>query len=204
MCKICKMQTEPLMLRGLKYHYCSNCGFLAKDDRLIVSLDKEYERYKLHHNDLDLGYQNYQNQFLEAIKPFLRGKIFDFGCGDNHVLSTLLAQNGFASFYYDKFFYKDLAVFNQKYGTIILEEVIEHLAYPLETLKKLATILTKDGVFIIRTNLFNEKTNLENWWYLRDITHLSFFQEKTFLEICKSLLLHFIYSNGKDIIILGK
>ena len=92
----------------------------------------------------------------------------------------------------------------EKYDTIILEEVIEHLKEPLEDLMRLSLILNDAGKLIIRTRLFNEETDLPNWWYLRDQTHICFFSYQTFKKICELLNLRIIYCNDVDLIILQK
>lgn len=203
MCKICGFKTEKITINSVLYHKCLNCGFLSKDESYIISDEMEYERYKLHNNN-DENYLTYQNNFYEMIKDYLNGDILDYGCGDNHVLSTILCKNGYDSFYYDLYFYKNEDVFVKSYDVIILEEVIEHLMEPILVLKRLSKLLKKDGRLIIRTNFIKDGTNLNSWWYLRDITHISFFTLNSF-SICSQLLgLNIIYCNEKDIIIMKK
>jgi hypothetical protein len=102
------------------------------------------------------------------------------------------------------YFYPEINYKNTKYDSIILEEVIEHLKDPISALKDLILLLNDNGRLIIRTNLITDKINLNNWWYLRDITHISFFEFKTFETICELLTLKIIYCNSKDLIILQK
>ena len=203
MCKICGFDTKNITINRILYHKCPNCGFLYKDKSVILSSEEEFDRYK-HHNNNDEGYYNYQMNFYEMIKPFLKGEVLDYGCGDNHILSNILNDQGYHSSFYDLYFYDDKTILNQIYDVIILEEVIEHLKNPIVVLKELVKILSKEGHIIIRTNLLKESINLGSWWYLRDSTHISFFTYDSFL-ICSQLLgLDIIYCNDKDLIIMKR
>lgn len=203
MCKICGNSTKLLSINNIFYRKCSLCDFLFKTDEYILSSKSEFERYKLHNNN-DQGYIDYQKNFYNDIKGFLYGKVLDYGCGDNHVLASIISDSGFDSSFYDLYFYHDEKVLNEKYDIIILEEVIEHLKDPLGEIKKLLEILNNSGKIIIRTQLLNYKVDLSKWWYLRDSTHISFFSFKTFKYICELFNLNIIYCNDKDILVLEK
>lgn len=199
MCKICKKNTKIIRVGKIQYEICEECGFLAKIAIHYLSDELEKIRYQLHDNDENLEYINYQKKFAEEINEFLGDKILDFGCGESHTLATILNAS-----FYDKFFYPNPNPLDSKYDTIILEEVIEHLKEPLEELMRLSTILNDAGNLIIRTRLLKEDTDLSNWWYLRDQTHISFFSYHTFEKICELLNLEIIYCNDVDLIILQK
>ena len=203
MCKICGFDTENLIINRILYHKCPNCGFLCKDDSFILSMEDEFDRYK-HHNNNDENYFIYQKNFYEMIKPYLKGKILDYGCGDNHILSNIINDEGYISSYYDLYFYDDKSVLNKVYDSIILEEVIEHLKDPVNILKNLIKSMRKEGHLIIRTNLLKESINLNSWWYLRDSTHISFFTYESFLKCCELFGLDIIYCNDKDLIIMKR
>ena len=204
MCKICGLPSNELILNKISYEKCPGCNFLAKKDSFIVSSEKEFERYQNHENDDSSGYRDYQTRFYEMIKDFLGECVLDYGCGNNHILSNILNEYGINSNYYDLYFYPEINYKNTKYDSIILEEVIEHLKDPISVLKDLILLLNDNGRLIIRTNLITDKIDLNNWWYLRDITHISFFEFKTFETICELLSLKIIYCNSKDLIILQK
>ena len=97
MCKICGFETEKQVINNILYHKCKNCGFLSKDDLYMLSSDLEFERYKRHNNN-DSGYINYQTNFYLMIKDYLKGKILDSGCGDNHILANIIEKNGYDAF----------------------------------------------------------------------------------------------------------
>lgn len=197
MCKICKKPTINIQIGKNFYESCATCGFLAKLNYL--SEEKELARYLLHDNDLNEGYLKYQKAFLAEIGNFLGNKVLDFGCGESHLLASLIGSD-----YYDKYFYPNLNIYNNIYDTIIMEEVIEHLKDPILELEKLNQILIEGGKIIVRTQLLKPEINLNNWWYLRDQTHISFYQLKTFEVICELFNYKIIYCNDCDLIILQK
>ena len=199
MCKICKKNSKNLQVGKLQYAFCDECCFLEKMPNHFLSDELEMKRYQLHDNDGNNEYIKYQKKFAEEIMPFLGNRILDFGCGESHTLATILNAS-----YYDKFFYPNRKPLESRYDSIILEEVIEHLKEPLEELMDLSKVLNDSGNLIIRTRFLNEDTDLSNWWYLRDQTHVCFFSYQTFEKICELLNLRIIYCNDVDLIILQK
>ncbi len=204
MCKICGSLTKSVKINKINYEFCENCGFLRKTDEFILSSKDEFDRYLNHNNSNNEGYVKYQENFLNEIHKFLGKKVLDYGCGDNHILADILSQNGFESMYYDLYFYPDIKYKKHLYDAIILEEVIEHLKEPMDVLNDLITLIDKGGKIIVRTNLIPTNVFEGNWWYLRDTTHISFFDIKTFKYISNLLPLAIIYCNDKDLIIFEK
>ena len=199
MCKICKKPTIKLQVGKLFYYQCSFCGFLEKSSEHHLSEEKEYQRYLQHDNNINDGYLRYQKTFLEQIRQHLGTKVLDFGCGESHLLASLIGCT-----YYDKYFYPNQDIYCNWYDTIIMEEVIEHLYDPVEELTRLDKLLIRGGKLVIRTQFLKDNTNLSEWWYLRDQTHISFFQTKTFNVICELFNYRIIYCNDFDLIILQK
>ena len=158
----------------------------------------------MHNNSNNDDYVKYQEKFYMQIKDFLGENVLDFGCGDNHILSDILIKNGIKSSYYDLYFYPDENYKKHLYNAIILEEVIEHLKDPKEVLSSLILLLNSKGKLIIRTQFIPKDVFNKKWWYLRDTTHISFFDLKTFLYLSKLLSLQIIYCNDKDLIIFEK
>ena len=204
MCKICGQTTREILIDKIKYDSCDSCGFLAKTTQFIPDSEEEYNRYLLHDNNSNDGYILYQEKFYNDIQKFLGQRVLDYGCGNNHILSDIIEKNGHNSSYYDLYFYPDENYKKASYDAIILEEVIEHLSNPLEVLRELVLLLEKDGNLIIRTQFIPTDLLEKKWWYLRDITHISFFNFQTFEYLSKLLSLQIIYCNEKDLIILKK
>ena len=204
MCKICGSLTKNITINKIKYEFCESCGFLAKTEEFVLLPKDEYERYLYHNNSDNEGYVKYQENFFNEIRDFLGQKVLDYGCGANHILADILFKNNYNPMYYDLYFYPNEDYEKHHYDAIILEEVIEHLNQPMDVLSKLISLLNENGKLIIRTNLIPENVFVGKWWYLRDATHISFFDIKTFEIICNLLPISIIYCNDKDLIIFEK
>ena len=204
MCKICNNSTEIILIDNVVYHFCPHCKFLAKTEMFIPSALEEYNRYLKHENNANDDYLNYQKKFYNDIKNFLGESVLDFGCGNNHILANILLENGYNCSYYDIYFYPEENYKKGRYDAIIMEEVIEHLANPLAVLEELISNLNDGGNLIIKTMFIPNDFKDKKWWYLRDTTHISFFDLKTFSYLSKLLSLQIIYCNDKDLIILQK
>ena len=204
MCKICGKDTIKKVINNYEYDFCPCCGFLAKDDKYILNSAEEFDRYLKHNNGDNDGYIKYQEKFYLEIKDFLGQNNLDFGCGANHILANILNENNHKTSFFDLYFYPDENYKKHLYDAIILEEVIEHLASPAEVIQEISKLLNSKGKIIVRTQFIPEDVFTKNWWYLRDTTHISFFDLKTFDYLCEHFNFKNIYCNGKDLIILQK
>lgn len=204
MCKICKNKTIDKAIKNINYHFCPFCGFLAKDDSVILDSDKEFERYQKHDNNDNMGYVKYQEDFYQMIKDYLGKNVLDYGCGNGHILANIINKNEHVCSYYDLYFYPKENIEKSLYNAIILEEVVEHLKDPVLVLSNVIKFLDSNGNLIIRTRFIPSNVFDSDWWYLRDTTHISFFDIKTFEYLSKVFGLEIIYCNDKDLIILKK
>lgn len=163
----CGYDMENMIINHMDFFKCKNCGYLKKKNIISSSLEKK--RYDLH--ICDEGYKEYMYKVYEKIVPYLEnGKSLDFGCGKIHYLADILNENGLECKYYDKYYYPVFP--KDKYDNIILIEVFEHIENIYALLKDLKLLLNPKGKIIIMTKPIPK--NLENWWYLRDETHISF------------------------------
>lgn len=191
----CGFLYEECIINNTKFYICKNCGHLRKLN--IISEAEEKIRYDLH--VCDDGYHKYMHGVFTKIKSYLNdGLSLDFGCGQIHLLSDILNNNGYKSLYYDKYYYpkNPLLLFDN----IILIEVFEHVENGLELLLELKNKLNEKGKIIIMTQLIPD--NINNWWYLRDITHISFYSLRTFEELALKLNMKLNYDLSNSIFIL--
>lgn len=209
-CMICGDKTSSLddPQLELSYDVCNACGFIYKQPTFHVGLEQEKARYLEHHNDeRNIAYKTYLEQFIQSHISPLKGikTILDFGSGPTPLLAQLLALKGFEVTDYDPFFHNDLDYQNNTYDLIILTEVLEHIFDPLTALEHLLPLLEKGGKILIMTQF--RDMNIEDfltWWYRRDITHVSFFNNQTFTCIADYLNLEIIENNHKDVILYTK
>ena len=170
----CKKNMNKILINDEVFFECPSCGLLLKE--AILSPIDEKHRYDLH--ICDEGYLKYMHGVFNKIKTYIYGeKILDFGCGQIHALSDILNDNGFCSDYYDLYYYPEIK--NNKYDTIILIEVFEHLSNPYEQLLNIKNLLNQFGRLIIMTKPYDDVKDLNKWWYLRDKTHISFIKRET-------------------------
>lgn len=78
---------------------------------------------------------------------------------------------------------------SEKFDLAVLIDTIEHFMNPLNTLKEINRILTKEGILIISTPDYNSLSRLflgKNWAVLSPEEHSSIFTQKTLLHILKN------------------
>lgn len=194
---------------NMLFHECESCDFIYKDPIVHPSLEEEKRIYDFHHNDEDnLSYVTYLKDFIHvSVLPFVKnGQILDFGSGPNPVLSKILMNEyHFSVFIYDHIYHPDLSYQKKNYDMIISTEVIEHLKNPLHYFKHFHQLLKPNGYLSLMT-LFHPKDQnlLFNWFYIRDITHVSFYTVKTIEKIAELIGFKIIYTNHFRQIVLRK
>jgi len=175
-------------------------------ERYWLTLDEEKATYDLHENNSeDQGYR----QFLSRLSVPLLTKLkanrtgLDFGCGPGPTLSTLFEEQGHAMDLYDPFYYHDLSVFEKTYDFICATEVVEHLRNPAKDWAVLFNLLKPGGWLGIMTKQVIDKQAFRTWHYIRDLTHVCFYNESAFSYVAQ----HFhvdVQFVAKDVILFNK
>ena len=193
MCPLCLSQKTELFHQDKNRSFlkCLCCGLVFVPRSELVSLSEEKSRYDAHENsEDDLGYKNYLQTILHALRPHLKtaDEGLDFGCGRTTLLSDLAQGEGFKVLSYDLFYHPEPEHFKRTYDFIILSEVIEHLRSPLETMLELRRLLRPGGRFFIKTKVYPEAPgHFAQWFYKRDITHVQFFTPSSFNELSQAM-----------------
>ncbi len=204
-CKICGSKTRKFYDKQFDtdYFYCLECEFIFRDRAKIVSAEREKQKYDEHNNSYENeGYVNMFRDFLDsAVVPFiLKGRDgLDFGSGPEPVLSQVLTREyNYNMKIYDLYYYKDDSYKNNKYDLLTCTEVVEHLKEPLEYFFHFKSLVKKGGIIGIMT-LFHPKDDDKfcDWFYRRDVTHISFFTKKTMQKIADIVGLELIYCDDK-------
>lgn len=210
-CKICSHDTIKIQdpKTAKIYHKCHRCDYIFLDESFYVDNEREKKNYDKHNNDFNsLGYVA---MFEDLIEEFIAGgdkdikTALDFGCGRGAVLSILLEKNSTLCDNYDKFYFPHKIYKDKKYDLIVSTEVIEHLENPLEVLKELL-LHVEDGGYLLLMTIFHPSNDDKffKWWYIRDVTHIGFFNLKTFEYIADMLNLKVVKHNAKNIILFEK
>ncbi len=202
-CKICGQKTLEMLNKnsGIKYYSCRCCDFIFKDENSILPRGEELKIYNNHNNSIDdPKYVNFFKKFLNsAVFSYCSGKEgLDFGSGPSPVLAMLLKRDfGFKMDIYDLFFAPGKIYKGKKYDLITSTEVLEHLKNPLPYFKIFRNCLKPDGLLSIMT-LFQpgNKSEFFEWYYIRDMSHISFYTPKTLEIIGEKFGLKVVYTDN--------
>lgn len=166
-----------------EYLQCGLCKLVFVPDHYWVSMEEERATYDLHDNDVqDQGYRKFLSRLttplMERLNPEQKG--LDFGCGPGPALAMMLEESGHQVDLYDPFYYNDRSVFDRTYDFICATEVVEHLRDPEREFSTLFNMLKPGGWLAIMTKLVMDIDAFRKWHYIRDMTHICFYQQRTF------------------------
>ena len=210
-CKICGTPTISFKHPKLDilFHECPFCELIFKDPANQVSMEMELAKYDQHQNgDDNLGYVNFLTNFIDsAVIPHIqKGLVLDFGSGPNPLLSKILVEKyKFSVEIYDIFYAKQQVFIGKQYDLITSTEVIEHLSDPLASFKLFDQILAPGGYLSIMTLFYpKDREQFFGWFYIRDVTHLSFFTPRTIEVVAKKIGFNLIETNQYRYAVLYK
>lgn len=183
-CPLCYVYQINLMAEIDKRHYfeCSICRliFLSPDER--PSCAEEKAHYDTHENDPED--QRYRT-FLDQLAVPLAGQLsagasgLDYGSGPGPALATMLREQGFKMEIYDPFFAPDSTVLQKAYDFITCSETVEHFFKPGLEFDRFNRILRHDGWLGIMTQMPEPEKEFSEWHYIRDPTHVCFYNMET-------------------------
>ena len=209
-CLVCNSTVKRLDDKQMKvtYSVCQNCGFIYKDKEYHVDREEEYINYSLHNNSFkSVGYVDIFMSLIEDyISPLnIMGKVLEFGSGPGPVLKEILEKKGYIVYDYDPFFNDNIEYLDHKYELITSTEVVEHFFNPLKEFADVTNLLEQGGYLLIMTNLRTMNLiNFLDWWYRRDVTHVSFYTMKSLEYIARRFDLKIVNTNDKNIIVFQK
>src|SRR6056297_1385349 len=124
----------------------------------------------------------------------------------NPVLKKLLNIENTNIYIYDPYFYPHINVLkHNKYDLITSTEVVEHFFDPVKEFNFLESLLNEGGLLSVRTEFHpSNLIKFKNWWYRRDLTHISFYNIKTFETISSNSNLKIVDTNTQDYIVFKK
>lgn len=189
----------------IKLYSCPVCSLIFKDPKVFPGPYEERDRYLLHKNsEMDSGYISFLNSIIVPSLSLLNkeSQVLDYGCGPVPVLSSLLREKGFQCDNYDPFFFN--ISLSQQYDFIFCTECFEHFHNPKNEIERVLGLLKVGGHLAIMTEFYPESKKLNDWYYLRDFTHVVFYNLGTFEFIQKKFNLSMIFSDYKRIIFFRK
>lgn len=189
-----------------EYYICNNCGIIFTSTKYHLNKKEEESRYKFHQNTIEnIGYIKFLEQIISPCFKYINTNMIglDFGCGPNPVLSQLLEKKGIKCEFYDPYFFNNLN-FENKYDFIFATECFEHFFLPKKELKLISNILKPNGILAIMTEFYTNIDFFSNWYYIKDPTHICFYNRESFDFICQSWKYKILYTDNKRVIILKK
>ncbi len=188
-CPLCDEKNNLETLTGTthrRYIRCRRCELIFVNPIDLISNAEEKKRYLEHNNGIQFpGYVAFLNWAVKPALTFLLPdmKRLDYGCGPAPTLSILLERQGFSCDNYDPFFFPELP--QSTYDFIFATECFEHFYYPKAELKRICALLKPGGFLIVMTEPWPSVEAFRNWYYINDVTHVSFYHTATFEFICR-------------------
>jgi hypothetical protein len=197
-CPLCSSSEASLYDKDMKrsFYLCGSCALVYVSRSDLLSAKDERERYEAHENSSeDAGYVQYLKSIFTSVEPHIKvgDEGLDFGSGKTSVLGDFFPSCDS----YDVFFQPREEIWLKRYDFIILSEVIEHLAQPLETMERLSGLLKPGGQFFIKTKFIPD--NFSAWFYKRDLTHVQFFSPASMNWLSRRLGMSECLEMGKDL-----
>jgi SAM-dependent methyltransferase len=161
--------------------------------------EEELHRYRRHKNSADnTGYVNMLSEVLDLVRRFgpAGGSLLDYGCGPKPVFVDMCRRAGYDAYGYDPYFLDKLAA-EDCFDVICAVEVWEHFRSPAKEIRRQLSHLAPSGLLVIRTLLHGGVEKFASWWYARDNTHLSFYNNRTFDRITADFNLTPVFSDGE-------
>lgn len=184
MCPLCGgVAALHAQLGARAYHRCGTCRLVFLDRSLLPDAADERARYETHENDpSDPRYRAFLDRLagplIQCLTPGAEG--LDYGSGPGPTLSVMLEERGFPMAVYDPFFAPDASVLDRMYDFVTCTETAEHFFEPGREIDRMASLLRPGGWIGIMTGIFHEEMDFEDWWYVRDPTHVCFYAPATF------------------------
>ena len=210
-CRICLHETKRISDEpfGIDYFQCLRCDFIFIEEGAVPSREQEKQEYLMHENTREnTGYVHMLENFIEkCVSPYKESvrTVLDFGCGPGPVLAELLREAGYETDIFDPFFFPEKTWQGRQYDLITATEVMEHIRDPMESFKHLKEGLREKGKLAIKT-LFHpgDAQRFKNWWYRREVSHISFYSQVTISHIARQLGMNILMTDGKSCFVLGK
>lgn len=186
--------------------HCRSCDLIFAFPEARPDSVAERDRYLWHQNSIDdAGYVAMFDDVIASIQGRVEpgSHILDYGCGPSQVLVELLRRRGFDVTGFDPIFAPD-ANLSHIFDAIVSVETFEHFFEPKLEIERIASLLRGGGCLIVKSQFHRGEESMHDWWYARDITHVSFYSKKTFEYIAEMFGFEILASDEKALAVLRK
>lgn len=128
-------------------------------------------------------------------------RVLDYGCGPEQILVGLLRQEGYQAVGYDPLYASDVDV-SSLFDAVVAVESFEHLAEPRSELERIRRLLAPGGCLVVMTALHQGPDTIEDWWYARDPTHVSFYSAATISHIAEAFGFRMLFTDNERNVVL--
>lgn len=203
--KLCPLCTLPLpaphlSLNGRRAARCRQCDLISVHEPDWLTPEQEHERYLLHRNSREnADYIAFLNTVVTAVAEHVTppAAILDFGSGPEPVLAELLRARGYDVALFDPLFAPHESVLGEQYDAVVCCETAEHFRTPASEWQTMCDATRRDGFLIVKTLFHDDSTDIENWWYVRDPTHVCFYSERTLAWIANRFGLRLVSTDAR-------
>lgn len=190
-CRICNTPAFLVFEDIRSFYACKNCRLIFTEN--ILSLYETKKHYQGQYVTI-VDWHKEAGALLEIVSfAVTPQKIFDFGSGSG-ALTAAFRSMGLEVGNYEPMLHGEFRAeyYADDYDLVILNEVIEHVEDVMQLIYNVSSITKPGSVIFISTRMTDEIINdhgkfqetFSNWWYKDDLTHVSFFCQRTFELIC--------------------
>jgi hypothetical protein len=207
-CRLCRSGNGLSPVAGVddrRYVFCNTCFLIQAGREHFLDRQEERKRYLTHQNGIEYeGYVKFLNLAIGPALEFIGRDMvgLDYGCGHAPTLSRLLGRKGYRCEDYDPFFVRHRL--DKVFDFIFSTEVFEHFSHPGREIRKIRSLLEKDGLLVVMTDRWKTLEHFARWHYARDRTHVSFYHSRTFDFLCGNFGFSRVYDDGNRVTILRK
>ncbi|MDG0817757.1 class I SAM-dependent methyltransferase [Bdellovibrio svalbardensis] len=169
------------------YYHCAQCDLIFMNPKERLDAAQEKARYDFHQNEDMKGYRAFLEPLVKDVEQFAKNakrepsdvSVLDYGCGPTAFLGNWFTEKSFRVTNYDLYYFPDQDSLKKSYHVITSTEVWEHLYDPRAELVKMIKMLKTGGILAVMTSSHKGEAAFHDWYYRRDLTHVTFFSEKT-------------------------
>jgi SAM-dependent methyltransferase len=133
--------------------------------------------------------------------PVKSPRILDFGSGPEQVLADILTRRGVKCASHDPLYGISADKGGDRFDIIMACEVFEHLRDIQKEIRLISRLVKPGGFVYVHTQLYDDVKEFSSWWYIKDLTHINFFCEKTMGKVGEMIGKKIFSTNKKDTII---
>lgn len=205
---ICKLCEHPLSLQetASQFVHCTYCDLIMKKEQSFPLREEERNHYLLHENGPQYpGYVKFLNRAVTPIASMLNPAMsaLDYGCGPGPAMDYILKNYNIPCDNYDPLFFPD-GIKKESYDLILATECLEHFHHPVSELKNIINLINPNGILSIMTNFHPGNEHVENWFYTKEFTHVTFYSINTMHWIAKYFNLELIHTDGERVVVFKK